>query len=43
MANGGYARSSPERRRAWVQLWDLFGPPGPRQALRTSPYARARA
>jgi hypothetical protein len=40
MAGGGAARATPERRRTWVHLWDLFGPPGARQALRTSPYAK---
>jgi hypothetical protein len=41
MAHGGFQRASEEDRKTWVQLWDLFGPPGKRKALRTSKFAGA--
>jgi hypothetical protein len=40
MANGGYRRASAERKSAWRKLWDLFGPPGERDELKTSAYAQ---
>ena len=39
MKNGGWSRANEERKRMWTKLWDLFGPEGSREGLRTSSYA----
>ena len=39
MKNGGWSRANEERKRTWTKLWDLFGPEGSREGLRTSSYA----
>ena len=36
----GFQGAVEEDRRTWVRLWDLFGPPGDREGLRTSKYAK---
>ena len=39
MSHGGFHNASPDEKNTWVKLWDLFGPPGERKALRTSEFA----
>ena len=36
----GFQGAVEEDRRTWVRLWDLFGPPGDREGLRTSKYTK---
>tara|TARA_B110000305_G_C19214185_1_gene527392 strand:+ start:102 stop:392 length:291 start_codon:yes stop_codon:yes gene_type:complete len=39
MRGEGYGKASEERKRVWGAVWDLFGPSGRREGLRTSEFA----
>jgi hypothetical protein len=39
MNHGGWNKAETERKRTWVKLWDMFGPEGNREGLRTSSFA----
>lgn len=39
MKGQGFAQGTQDDRKVWVKIWDLFGPPGERQALPTSTFA----
>jgi len=39
MSHGKFEQAPEDRKDAWIRVWDLLGPPGDRESLKTSQYA----